>query len=188
MFYFFIPRVPLFYLAFVSTSVLAQSDPFAAHVVKDAAALSPSELPDFEEYRKDPDHAPIIHIQPKTLTYALKDRDKVIVLDTRSKAEYDISHIKEAHWVGYEEFSAETVWEYHRDARVVVYSSNNKRAAIVAQYLKMMGFTDVELLEGGLIGWKNLQYDVYDAFGKTDKIHVGSKDNFKLLHYGMAVF
>jgi rhodanese-related sulfurtransferase len=170
-------------------SLTAQNDPFASHVVMDAAALSPSELPTFEQYCKSPENIKIHTITPKELTYAFaNDREKVFLLDVRSKAEYDISHIKDSKFIGFEGFTSERIWTVDRKSRVIIYSSTNKRGILIAQYLVLLGFTDVQLIEGGIIGWKNAGYDVYDANGKTDKIHVGSKDNLKLLHLGLAVF
>lgn len=167
----------------------AQNDPFASHVIVDAAALSPSELPTFEQYCKSPENIKIHSITPKELTYALaNDREKIYLLDVRSKTEYEISHIKDSKFIGFEGFTSERIWTVDRKARVIIYSSTNKRGTLLAQYLVLLGFMDVQLIEGGIIGWKNAGYDVYDANGKTDKIHVGSKENLKLLQMGLAVF
>lgn len=170
----------------------AQNDPFgfAPSNNQDAATLSPNELPEFEAYRKDPENIMIPPILAKELEFVLKTatQERIILLDARSKEEHDISHIKGSRRTGYEDFSIERVWMVSRKARVIVYSANNNRSTTVAQYLKLIGFTDVQILEDGLIGWKNVGNDIYDKDGTTDKIHVGSKNNLKLVKSGLAIY
>ena len=47
----------------------------------------------------------------------------VILLDTRELEEYEVSHIQSAIYVGYQDFSLETVDTLQRDAEIVVYCS-----------------------------------------------------------------
>lgn len=168
----------------------AQRDPFAPtpNSQTDAAALSPSEIPTIEQYISSPENIKVSRIDPQLLTYALNDNAKVFLLDARTKEEFDVSHVLGARLVGYEDFSVERVWMIDRKARVVVYSANNIRGTVIAQYLKLMGFLDVELLEEGLIGWKNAGLKVFNAKGETDRVHVGPKENARLLKIGVVVY
>lgn len=175
-------------LCFCSTNLFAQRDPFAVHSSVDAAALSPSELPSFEEYKNDPENIRIHPISPQDLSHTLQNsRGACYILDARSQKEYLVSRIDRARAVGFLDFSTERVWMLDRSAQVIVYSANKERGLLVAQYLKLMGFRDVQLLEGGLIAWKNAGYDVVDDSGKTDRIHVGKRSNTKLLKKGLAI-
>ncbi|MFK7799355.1 MAG: rhodanese-like domain-containing protein [Aureispira sp.] len=175
-------------LCFYSVTLCAQRDPFGVRSSVDAAALSPSELPSFEEYKNDPENIKVTSINPKGLSSALQNsRGACYVLDARSKKEYLVSRINTARDVGFLDFSTERVWMLDRSAQVVVYSANKDRGLLVAQYLKLMGFRDVQLLEGGLIGWKNAGYEVVNDSGKTDRIHVGKRSNSKLLKKGLAI-
>ncbi len=181
----------LFFILLCScTSFLAtaQTDPFGVRSNVDAAALSPSELPTFEEYRNDPENIKVALISPQELAATIKNsRGTCFLLDARSDKEYLVSRIKNARSIGFADFSTERVWMLDRSAQVIVYSANKDRGLLMAQYLKLMGFLDVQLLDGGLIAWKNAGYQVYDDAGKTDRIHVGKKSNLKLLKSGLAV-
>ncbi|BDS13695.1 rhodanese-like domain-containing protein [Aureispira anguillae] len=181
--------IPFFVFSITNFSQ-AQRDPFAVvPSQRDAAALSPSELPKFEEYCANPENINVTPVPPKELNYIIEDsREKFFILDARSKEEYNISHIENAKRTGYKDFSVERVWMVDRQARVIVYSSNQKRGYLVAQYLKLMGFIDVQILENGLIGWKNTGHEVFDKDGKTDKVHVGSRSNLKLLKSGLGIY
>lgn len=184
--------VVCFFVFNTITNCKAQNDPFgfSPSSSQDAAALSPSELPDFEDYRKDPENIKIVPILAKELEFIVKteSREQIIIIDARSKEEYDISHIKNSRRTGYQDFSIERVWMVSRKARLIVYSANKNRSTIVAQYLTLMGFNDVQMLEDGLIGWKNEGNDIYDKDGPTDKIHVGKKDNLKFVKSGLAIY
>lgn len=173
------------------TNCNAQSDPFAqTSSNEEAVVLTASELPKFETYRANPKNIKIPSILAKEFGFILKDqsREQIAIIDARSKEEYDISHINKSRRVGFEDFSIERIWMVSRDARVVVYSANKTRSTIVAQYFKLMGFSDVQILEDGLIGWKNEKNEIYNADGTTNKIHVGSKNNAKLVKSGSAVY
>ena len=179
----------LFICCWVGQSALfAQRDPFGGYNSYDAAALSPSELPSFEEYRNDPENIKVPTIPIQELQSVLGDsRDKLYLLDARSEKEYEVSRIQGARAMDYLQFSVERVWMLDRAARVVVYSATEERSRTLAQYLKLMGFLDVQILEGGLIGWKNAGQLVYNAKGKTDRIHVGRRANMRLVKSGLAV-
>lgn len=175
-------------MTIINNPLFAQHDPFAAIPRnKDAAALSPSELPSFEQYRSAPANINVSVISPTELAYVIDDsREKIFILDARSKEEYSISHIETARRAGFVDFSVERIWMVDRQARIIIYSSDQKRSDILAQYLKLMGFTDIQILAGGLINWKNAGNDVFNKDGKTDKVHVGRKENLKLLKSGLG--
>lgn len=171
-----------------SITLSAQRDPFGVRSSVDAAALSPSELPTFKEYRADPENIKVNAIGAKALSATLKNsRGACFLLDARSEKEFLVSRINKARSIGFSDFSIERVWMLDRSAQVIVYSASQERSLLVAQYLKLMGFLDVQLLEGGLIGWKNAGYEVYDDKGETDRVHVGKKSNTKLLKSGLAI-
>jgi rhodanese-related sulfurtransferase len=173
------------------TTCNAQKDPFGqtTSTKKDVTA-SPSELSDFKDYRTNPENATVSSLLAKELGLVLKAEDKkqITLIDARSKKEYDVSHINNSKRIGYEDFSIQRIWMVPRDAQIVIYSTNKARSTTVAQYLKLIGFSAVQVLEDGLIGWKNGKNVVYDANGTTNKIHVRTKDNAKLVKSGLAVY
>lgn len=101
-------------------------------------------------------------------------QSQLLVLDTRSEAEYAVSHFAEARQL--DETTdlaiAPALQNVSRDSRIVVYCSVGYRSAKVAQQLTEAGFQDVSNLEGGLFQWANE--------GRTTKpIHLGG-----LVHAG----
>ena len=97
-----------------------------------------------------------------------------VLLDSREKKEYDVSHLKGAMNVGYDEFDINAVKGISKDQALVVYCSVGYRSEKIAEQLIAEGYSNVHNLYGGIFEWKNEGNEVYDANGKTEKIHVYS--------------
>ena len=92
-----------------------------------------------------------------------------LLLDVRSKAEFDSGHVIDARHVPQDEIasSAETLKKY-RDKVVVVCCESGMRSSASARVLKAQGFTKVVNLGGGLAAWRteNLPLVKSDAKGR----------------------
>ncbi len=102
----------------------------------------------------------------------------IYFLDTRKKEEFDISHLKNAKWVGYDEFNLNSVIKHiPLTAEIIVYCSIGARSQNIGEQLKKVGYRNVKNLYGGLFNWANHNYPMYDNLGnQTDQIHGYSKD------------
>jgi len=119
-------------------------------------------------YKKD---IPLIFAD--TLSNNLSD---FTLLDTRSKTEFDISHIANAKYIGYEDFDMKSMDEVEKDKNIVVYCSVGFRSQDIAQKLQEKGFTNVHNLYGGIFEWKNLNYSIVDGQNNvTDSVHTYNK-------------
>ena len=110
--------------------------------------------------------------------------DGVILLDTRKKEEFEISHLKNAVWVGYQAFSLDSTFNKIQDYNkpIVVYCSIGVRSEEIGEKLIAAGFTDVKNLYGGIFEWKNQGNPVYGPRGEpTNNVHAFDKQWGKLL-------
>ncbi|GIV30796.1 MAG: hypothetical protein KatS3mg029_0147 [Saprospiraceae bacterium] len=97
---------------------------------------------------------------------------EIVLLDTRSREEYDVSHIAGARWVGYEAFDLGKVAGLSVDTTIVTYCSVGYRSERIAEQLQKAGFRHVYNLEGGIFGWVNKGNPVVDAAGRpVHKVH-----------------
>jgi rhodanese-related sulfurtransferase len=106
-------------------------------------------------------------------------KTEAVVLDARELKEYETSHIKDALFVGYDEFNIELVLEKvkNKEQNIVVYCSVGIRSEDIAEKLIKAGYTDVYNLYGGIFEWKNNDFYVYNSEGfKTNKIHTFAKE------------
>lgn len=107
-------------------------------------------------------------------TLAMK-KTKAILLDAREEKEYNVSHIKDALFVGYTDFKIqETLKKLPKDrnTKIVVYCSLGIRSEKIANKLIKEGYMNVYNLYGGIFEWKNAGFQVIDAFGNsTEKVH-----------------
>jgi len=105
-----------------------------------------------------------------------KNKDKYVLLDAREIAEYEVSHIENAVFVGYDDFKAKRVSEIDKKKPVVVYCSVGYRSERIGEKLQKMGFEEVYNLNGGIFEWLNQDEKVVDKQEqKTQKIHAFSK-------------
>jgi rhodanese-related sulfurtransferase len=92
-----------------------------------------------------------------------------LLLDVRSKAEFDSGHVIDARHVAQEDIaaSAETLKKY-REKVVIACCESGMRSSAAARALKAQGFTKVVNLRGGLAAWRgeNLPLVKSDAKGR----------------------
>jgi rhodanese-related sulfurtransferase len=117
-------------------------------------------------------------------------KTQAIILDARELPEYEVSHLKDAIHVGYDNFDIKNLENKLTDKNelVVVYCSLGIRSENIAEQLKKKGFTNVYNLYGGIFEWKNTNFPVYNEHGETNKIHGFSKEWSKWLIKGDCVY
>lgn len=108
----------------------------------------------------------------------LQNEKNQIILDTREWEEYEVSHIKNAVWVGYDDFKlADVITKYpDKNLNIVVYCSIGVRSENIGEELLESGYFNTKNLYGGIFEWSNQGYPVYTAKGeKTKKVHAFGK-------------
>lgn len=91
-----------------------------------------------------------------------RNQSDYIILDTREKEEFDISHIQGAKYVGYKKFNKKTMASIPKDAKIVLYCSVGYRSEKIGKKLRKMGYSQVYNLFGSIFEWVNQGYQVVD--------------------------
>jgi len=128
---------------------------------------------------------PYIHIEESSANTS------ILYVDARKRKEYEVSHLKNALWVGYEQFDAGKVQKEipAKDTEIVVYCSIGVRSEDIGEKLMKLGYTNVSNLYGGIFEWKNKGFPVYDDQGQeTEKVHAFDAHWGKYLKQGEKVF
>lgn len=111
-------------------------------------------------------------IQAADLANVLRARPRqVLLLDTRTPAEYRVSHLQGARFIDFDSYEQADFAGVSRQQTVVVYCSVGYRSERVGERLKALGFRDVRNLYGGIFQWVNEGRPVYNATGPTRQIH-----------------
>jgi len=119
----------------------------------------------------------------------LRKTSTAVLLDTRAKAEYDVSHLPGARWVGYTDFDLSRVQDIPKNANVVVYCSVGYRSEKIGEKLQTAGYQHVHNLYGSLFEWVNQGNPVVDSSGKpTQRVHAFSRSWGIWLHRGEKVY
>lgn len=117
--------------------------------------------------------------------------NNLVLLDARERKEYQISHIKNAVFVGYDDFNLKEVSAKipNKNATIIVYCSLGIRSEDVAEKLHRKGYKNVFNLFGGIFEWKNKGNTVIDANNlPTEKIHTFNKEWSKWLKKGVKIY
>lgn len=102
----------------------------------------------------------------------IADESQYVFVDAREKKEYNVSHIKDAVWCGYDDFALSRLKESSKNKKIIVYCSVGYRSEKITEKLIQAGYKDVSNLYGGIFEWKNQGRKVYDNLEKeTEKVH-----------------
>lgn len=93
-----------------------------------------------------------------------------VFLDTRSKIEYEISHLPQAQWIGFNNPQFDQL-PTDKNQPIVVYCSIGVRSGEIGKQLITKGYKQVYNLDGGLFKWYNLGNPVVRNGKSTKDIH-----------------
>ena len=91
------------------------------------------------------------------------------LLDVRTRAEFDVSHLPDAKHV--EPNAAAAVVGGRKDQPIVTYCSVGYRSGAFAKKLGDAGYTNVANLEGSIFRWANEDRPIVSGGRATDKVH-----------------
>jgi rhodanese-related sulfurtransferase len=94
-------------------------------------------------------------VSTNMLADSMSSESDWVILDSRELAEFEISHLPGAKWVGYSDFSILRLSGVSKNAKVVVYCSIGVRSENIAEKLLTSGFSNVKNLYGGIFAWAN---------------------------------
>jgi rhodanese-related sulfurtransferase len=114
-----------------------------------------------------------------------KKMTNVVFLDAREKAEFDVSHLPNARFIGYNNFEASALKQIPKETPIVVYCSIGYRSEKIGEKLLKLGYINVHNLYGSIFEWVNQGNEVVDNQGvTTKKVHTYNKKWSKWLDDG----
>jgi rhodanese-related sulfurtransferase len=116
-------------------------------------------------------------------------KQNVIILDTRSAEEFQVSHISGALFLDYDSFKPENIKNINKKSKIIVYCSVGYRSERIGERLLKLGFTDVSNLYGGIFDWINDGNPVVNTSGiRTDSVHTYNKEWSKWVEKGVKIY
>ncbi len=95
-----------------------------------------------------------------------------IILDARTREEYEVSHIPGSVFLGYPDADPEVMETLPKDRPLLLYCSVGYRSERMAERLRKAGFTRVFNLYGSIFEWANRGYPLENGRGETtDTLH-----------------
>lgn len=110
-------------------------------------------------------------------------RPKLAILDARNKRAFNVSHIKNAKRVGYDDFSIERVWFIDTEILIVIYCEDGRKSENIALELKKIGFTRIRNLYGSIYEWSKQGLPIVNKKGnRTKKIFTTPRQKKAVMH------
>ncbi|MEY2529462.1 MAG: hypothetical protein QOJ05_1552 [Verrucomicrobiota bacterium] len=103
------------------------------------------------------------------LAAALAGKNKPVLLDVRTRAEFDVSHLEGA--IRVEPGSGPAAISFPKDKPIVTYCSVGYRSAAFAKKLSQAGYRNGTNLEGSIFRWANENRPLVRDGAPTDKVH-----------------
>lgn len=97
----------------------------------------------------------VVDISIKKTKELIKSEDNLIILDVRTKKEFDEGHIEGAVQILVDNLddNIEDI-EHHKDKPVLVYCRSGRRSKIAIMILLENGFSDIYHMYEGYMNWK----------------------------------
>ena len=102
-----------------------------------------------------------------------KGRQSPLLLDVRTQAEYDVSHLQNAERI--EPDAPAAAVGQPKDRSIVTYCSVGYRSGAFAQKLRAAGFSNVVNLEGSIFAWANEGRPIFRGGAQVEKVHPYSR-------------
>ena len=99
------------------------------------------------------------------------DSEPIIIIDTREKEEFRVSHITGAMNIPYDKDPLKHLTDIKPDSPIVVYCSVGYRSSILAGKLQDMGLKEVYNLEGSIFKWANVDRLLVQGKVTVHKVH-----------------
>ncbi|BEU99935.1 rhodanese-like domain-containing protein [Novosphingobium olei] len=114
-------------------------------------------------------------VRPQDIRSALLAREEIALIDLREEAEFARGHPLFAAQIPLRRIEAEARWRIPRaDTRIVVYDDSEGLGGeglvgSAIEQLRALGFTQVDALEGGLSGWREAGYELFEDVNSYSK-------------------
>ena len=120
---------------------------------------------------------------------AFSNFNNYLFIDAREPEEFNVSHIRNAKFVGYKKITLNALKDVPKSKPIVVYCAVGKRSENITKKLTAAGFINVYNLYGGIFEWVNQDHPVYNNLNNlTDSVH--AYDHFwgQFLNKGKKVY
>jgi rhodanese-related sulfurtransferase len=100
-----------------------------------------------------------------------KERPAPVLLDVRTAAEWQVSHLPGARRVDPDASAKEAAGALAKETPIVIYCSVGYRSGVMAERLQKAGFVHVQDLEGSIFEWANEGRPLVRDGKKVTKVH-----------------
>ncbi len=109
-------------------------------------------------------------VSPEAIRSALLARREIALIDVRQEALFALGHPLFAAQIPLQRIALEAPWRLPRqNTPIVVYDDGEGLAEPALHQLRALGYTQADVLEGGLAGWKAAGYELFEDVNSYSK-------------------
>ncbi len=127
-------------------------------------------------------------ISTSELAARMNSEENILIIDTRSRSEYDTSHIQGALFVDYENPNLLFLKEIPRSRQIILYCTVGYRSEKIGELVLEQGFNLVFNLYGGITQWVNDSYPIFNSEGETKIVHGYSEEWARWINVGEVIY
>lgn len=134
--------------------------------------LQPVSEHEEEEVSTHADNLNANEISPSQTVQRMQSADPVILLDVRTKEEYETLHLQDALLLPVSDISQNTLREIGlgedmKDAEIILYGRSGTGAHAAYRILDAFGYTNLKVVSGGIVHWKEDAYPLTETGAYT---------------------
>lgn len=100
-------------------------------------------------------------ITAESIKRAMDNRENFVILDVRTRDEYQEGHIKGSILLPVDEVKEKvTKILSDKDQKLYIYCRSGGRSAKAASEMKKLGYTNVHNMQGGMMAWENKGFPI----------------------------
>ena len=137
---------------------------------------------DVQKVAEHADDLESFEISPGEVVKKVRSGADVILLDVRTKEEYEEIHLENAVLLPVQELSQDSLariglGEDAKDKEIIIYCRSGARSKTAYDIMKSLGYTNIKSIGGGMIHWQEDKYPLTETGAYTGKSTVKDDDD-----------
>ncbi|KKR39210.1 MAG: Rhodanese-like protein [Parcubacteria group bacterium GW2011_GWC2_40_31] len=140
-----------------------------------------NDLMDLKKEKEHMDNLETYEISPSNIANKIKNKENIILLDVRTPAEYEESHLQNAILLPVQNLNEKTLAEVGlgeeaKNKEIIIYCRSGARSKTAYDIMSSLGYTNIKSMSGGMIHWLEDGHPFVEAGAYEEQKNMGNED------------
>jgi len=117
-----------------------------------------TDLMDLKKEKEHMDNLETYEISPSNIANKIKNKENIILLDVRTSAEYEESHLQNAIFLPVQNLNEKTLAEVGlgeeaKNKEIIIYCRSGARSKTAYDIMSSLGYANIKSMAGGMVHW-----------------------------------